>query len=379
MLKSIFRKGSHLALVASLVPLGAVGVPTAKADPPVALPPDFPTDQLFCFRITDLERIPGDAEGNAFRVQLQVLNWTNHQADALIMSVNEGTTGGVRIANASIDINGRGGPIGGNEIGSGAFDGTAIHSGRGQGDLPGLTNDWQVGTVSTTHVQWDNANNGTPIPNRDLLFTIEGSSSFLVPGFGTDGLGDSAVDGGPTPYTNQGPGGGQPSPDGSGNVLDGFVLDIDNWDEGEVFSLNWFLAASFEGSGALQTASILPPGQFFPIGTSAFGNDFGFGIINLVRIGDSIGTPAPNLPGPVFEGNTGFVQNGTTFYDTVYEIPNPAEFAAELGAAITGRFLNNSDNVFGAQVNTNLVPEPTNVVILGAGLAALGLSRRKQS
>ena len=380
-LRQLFKHTRQLALVASLVPLGTVGSSTAYADPPVALPPTFPTNQLFCFRITDMERLPSDVEGDAFRVQFQVLNWTGTDASSLFMSANTGTTavdGGVPgFVSASIDANGRGGALGGSDIGPGAFDAQAIHSGRGRGDLSNLENDWQTTSVTPTHVQWDNATTvvGTPIPNRDLLFVGDPA---LVPGFGTDALGDSAVDGGPTPYVNQSPGGGQPTPDGSGNVLDGFVIDIDDWDVGEVFSLNWFLAASFDGSASFVPVSGGFPGNFFPIGTSGFGNDFGFGVMNLVRVEDSIGAPAPSLPGPVFVGNTGFVQSGTAFYDTVYEIPNPSEFAAEFGAGLTAGFLNPFDNVFDVNTNAIPIPEPSSIVLVGAGLVGLGASRRRR-
>ena len=83
---------------------------------------------------------------------------------------------------------------------------------------------------------------GTPIPNENLLF-----GAGMVPGLGTDSLDDSSIDGGPGPYT---PGAGEPdpqvagappAPDGSGNVLDGFVLEVSDFGIGDVLSLNWAL------------------------------------------------------------------------------------------------------------------------------------------
>jgi hypothetical protein len=336
---------------------------------------------LFCFRFTDMERIPGDLEGDAFRLEFEVLNWTNRGAEALQLGANVGTMGAgdaaPMISGAGIDPDGRGGPLGGSDIGGGAFDPTAIHHGRGRGDITSALNDWSLTSISATSVQWDvvdfaggsPALDGAPIPARNLLGSGAAAVS-LVPGFGTDALGDSAVDGGPLPYAPPSPGGG-PDPAAGGNVLDGFVLDVDDWDVGEVFSLNWFLAARFLGSSGFEPLLV-------PIGTSAGGNDFGFGTINLVRLDPTPGLPPASLPGPVLIGNTGFNQSLGSFYDTVYEIPNPAEFAAEFGAGITAPFLNPGDNVFNVPVNTDVVPEPGTVILLGMGISGGLRIRRKR-
>jgi hypothetical protein len=192
----------------------------------------------------------------------------------------------------------------------------------------------------------------------------------LVPGYGTDGIGDSAMDGGPDPYTPSSPGGGQPD---SGyeypNVLDGFVFDVDDWDEGEVFSLNWWTAGLGSVSGGA------PYHLYSP---ATIGDPFGYGIVSLVRLEPTIGSPDGDLPGPVFAGNVGFDQSGDSFFDTVYEIPNPAEFAAEFGAGLTAQFVNPADNILGLPINTErLVPEPATFVFAGSGLLALaGISSR---
>jgi hypothetical protein len=218
---------------------------------------------------------------------------------------------------------------------------------------------------------------GVLIPNRDLLFSRQDPFS-LVPGLGQDNLGDTAIDGGPEPYTTSLAYGGQPSPDGSGNVLDGFVIDIDGLGVGDTVSFNWFLlgggfgeesAAAFAGDGE---GGI---GNLFPL----FGS-FGFGTFSLARI--DVGG---DLPGALFTGNSGFNQNAQSFFGDVYNIPNPAEFGAEFGAGITAPFQDPLDNVFNTPVNTQLaaVPEPSSVAIwlslTAACVGGVGWRRRRRA
>ncbi|RMH25997.1 MAG: hypothetical protein D6693_07955 [Planctomycetota bacterium] len=338
-------------------------VAQVTADPPAL--PALPS--VFCFRITDIERVPGDISDCAFTIEFEVLNWADRPAGAMFIAQNIGGFGAVpaffppfipsgppRLAGAGVDPDGRGGPLGGSDIGPGVFDAPAIHSGRGRGDLPGLLNDWAATFATPTSVLWT-AVGGTLLPARDLIAGGGGAASFaLVPGLGFDGILDTAIDGGPAPYGPDPAGtpfptGGPPIPDGSGNVLDGFTLTVCDWDEGEILSFNWFL---LDAAGA-------------PIGTVGFGNAYGFGVVNLIRL------PAGAAPpGALFAGNGGFTQN-INFFDSVFIVPGPppgpitegvpqgqeTTFAVEFGAAVTAPFLNPNDRqqVPGAQPNTQLI------------------------
>lgn len=352
--------GSSFAALALAVVSTAPG--TALADPPFQPPPgDDPVPTVFCIRITDIERVSlGVTPGDEFAVEFELLNWANKPASGFRMASSIGTTkvNGVRptIVGAGIDADGRGGPLGGRDIdatgvglttGAGTFDPLAIHSGRGRGDVAGLLNDWSAVSVSATSAVYD-INGGTPLDNRDLVAAAAPGGilpASLVPGLGNDGLGDSAIDGGP----------GTPLPLGIRNVLDGFTLTVTDWDVGEQLTLNWFLEDSL--------------GQ--PIGTATQGNVFGFGSLNLARIevdGD--------LPGGVFVGNSGFNNNSDTFFGNVNQVPNPAEFAAELGVGITADFLNPADNVFDAETNTQPIPGPPTFLLFSFGLLMLAGAKR---
>jgi hypothetical protein len=306
-----------------------------QADPPAPSPFPVPPPRVFCFRVTDIEGHPTDP--NRYRIQFEFLNWTNKPAHGTYIWVNEGSTAvsgnTPRIIDAGVDADGRGGPLGGQHIGSSVYNSPAHHSGRGRGDIPDHLNDWELVFRGPTSVYWGDGGVGdfTPIPFRSLLTVPSAAAQFaLVPGLGNDGLlvPDAAIDGGPGPYgppTQPAPfaAGGPPQPDGSGNVLDGFWIEVEDFHVGEVLSMNWILAD--ENGESI--------GQIGSMG-NVVGNGMGFGLFNLARI--PVGS---SLPPGVFLGNSGFSQ-GINFYANVYQVPdagsanNPAEFGVEFGAAL---------------------------------------------
>ena len=352
-------------------------VSQSNADPPI----DVDAPPVFCFRITDIERCPDDISGSAFILEFEVLNWTDTPACGLTLNGNLGVfmwwrffappwfNGVPLLTKANVDADGRGGPLGGNDIGTGVFDAQAIHSGRGRSDIGGHLNDWSVvpvGTGLTGHylVTW--AAPGIPadetscIPDRDILDRfnelpdldpndpddvlvineILAASWAKVPGIGTDALGDSAVDGGPLPYTEADPPppfrtGGQPIPDGSGNVLDGFVIEVCDWHPGEILAFNWWLLDK----------------DLMPINHQG-----GFGTIALIRL------PPGALPpvGAPFAGNAGFTAGGVCFYDSVWQVPAglgpvghaAADFGIELGAGLVAPEIPGDANPFDMLPNT---------------------------
>lgn len=213
----------------------------AKADP-VALP-DLPN--VFCFRLTDIKSVTGDAEGDKFQFEFESLNWTTGEVDQVQILRNEGTTALPSSArpfftNASIDQNGR--LIGPNST-----------------PLPGnqpTNNNWTVGARTSNDIVW---NGGNPIPNIDLLRIQQSTGT-------TQGI-INAVNalnppGGHFPNRDFNPQNNVETIDNGTNVLDGFVFEADNFNEGEVLSFNWFLSGS-------RTSST---------------NGFTSGVVNLKRV-----------------------------------------------------------------------------------------------
>ena len=344
------RWGSKLALAAAVL---ALTIPSRGHADPVP-----PTSNLtvFCFRITDIQRVAGDPGNDRFRFEFEVLNWTHQQAFSVYIAQNVAT--GLVVgdpapffAGAAIDMNGRpltlldvngDGTINANDLedanGNGLLDpGEDINSnGRLDNDpIPGNLNppnNWAVASSSATAIKWSA---GTPIPSVDLVdFDFSGTGP-LLPGdpeisfmqFGNLSDPSSIV----TETIDNGP-----------NVQDGFVLIVDDLDPGEIVSFNWFLLDQFGNT----------------IGGEG-NNPYAFGAVNLT----SLAGPVP--PSPVFAGNTGFSQSPLIFFDSVYIVPNPARFAAEFGAGLTAPFLDPNDSIPGAFVNAQVLDR----VILNPHLA----------
>ncbi|MFQ6608683.1 MAG: hypothetical protein ACE5EE_09120 [Fidelibacterota bacterium] len=290
----------------------------ADPPPPITPPPECdPVPKVFCFRITDIRCEETDPEKDKFTFEFEVLNWSNKNACDLHLVLNTGTGYGSVVDSeptfmgAGIDSNGR--PIKWEDIDAdtnlegdtddledtdndGMLDGGEDKNGNMRLDndpMPGNanpTNNWTVTSSSSTAIQYDA---GTCIPFIDLVNLCLDDATHLPFLDRTD---PETIDDGP-------------------NVLDGFKFTVDDFDDGEILSINWMLTDS--------------DGNF--IGTPSGGNAYGFGTINLAR--KDTGAP---LIGTVFNGNTGFSQNKEFFFDSVYNVPGPcfSTFWLEFGAGI---------------------------------------------
>ncbi|NEQ40249.1 MAG: PEP-CTERM sorting domain-containing protein [Okeania sp. SIO3I5] len=359
--------------------------------------PETKFPPVYQFRFTDIKAVEDDPEGDKFQLAFEVLNWSDQPAAGVRIALNEGTDYFPIIdkrpsfAGAGIDNNGR-------------------PNGPDAEPLPGnqpFINTGKVVQSTDTAIQWDasqfdfNTSVNGAIPNRDLLGVGERNTPdacALVPGcevvgnsnpfFGTPKIADlETVD------------------DGN-NVLDGFVVTIDDFDEGEVISFNWNLLG-IDGN---------------PIGTPDTGNEYAFGAVNLVR------TPIdtdPNADFQIFEQNTGVERSNRLFAQDSYQVTEYSSvnydttivsgfsarnslatqtinstggdepialFAGEFSAGITGAFLNPADNIFNSPVNAKLlpkltpspepesVPEPSTMVMVGmAAIALFGYKRQRRS
>ncbi|MDY7005387.1 MAG: PEP-CTERM sorting domain-containing protein [Cyanobacteriota bacterium] len=333
--------------------------PTPAPPPPPPPPPPTKLPPVYSFRFTDIKAVENDPEGDKFQLAFEVLNWSNQPAAGVRIALTEGSntfvTDGVApsFAGAGIDSNGRpngpdGDPLPGNQL---------------------FINTGQVVESTDTAIQWDanqfnfNTLVSRPIPNRDLLGVgprnTPGACA-LVPGCRVVGGSPNSFFGTPKVVDPE-------TVDNGNNVLDGFVVTVDDFDEGELISFNWNLL----GVDGL------------PIGTPNSGNEYGFGTANIVRI--PIGED-PNADFRIFEQDTGVEQSERLFaedsylvteyspvaYDTtiasglsatnalatqtVNSTGEPiAQFAAEVTTGITGAFLNPADNIFNSPVNAQLV------------------------
>lgn len=336
------RWGSRLALVAAVL---ALTIPSrGHADP---VPPES-NIRVFCFRITDIQRVAGDPGNDRFRFEFEVLNWTHEQAFSVYIAQNVAT--GLVVgdpapffAGATLDPNGRpltpldvngDGTINAADLedanGNGLLDPGEDINGNGRLDndpIPGNVNppnNWTVASSSATAIKWSA---GTPVPSVDLLdFDFLGTGP-LQPGDPEISFMQFANLSDPNSVVIE-------TIDDGPNVQDGFVLIVDDLDPGEIVSFNWFLLDQF--------------GNIIGANTEV-SNPYGFGAVSLT----SLAGPVP--PSPVFAGNTGFSQSPLMFFDSVYIVPNPAAFAAEFGAGLIAPFSDPNDNIVGAFVNAQVL------------------------
>jgi hypothetical protein len=383
-----FAAPALVLAIATILPATSV-----LADPPVRIPvpppPPAPIPipgtflpSIFCFRITDI----GDtAASNTFKFMFEVLNWANKEAHGLALMINKGsdTKPGERPpkgrplfkqAKTSVDEGGR--PLG-NENDDDNFPP------RDQTNLAkfkiGQSNTWSVTRSTSTMVMFSNQGGSGFLPARDVLSAVsqekngvKGSlhgttaACNLVPGCAVSGLDTfgratlpvvsnmETVDNGAPTVDNQ--------PD---NVLDGFVVEIKDFDEGELISFNWFLIDK-DGN---------------QIGSSGFGNDMGFGTFNIRRLKSNGERDCANLDDPedfkkcmeingsgtagpkssenrtraneAFKGNTGVTQNIRDMF--IHDTESGVQFAVEPGPGITAPFLSPQDNIFDVEINAPLI------------------------
>ena len=398
----MYRLTSRALPFVSLLLFAAVRPDVVRADPPVHPPPcNVRLGALFCYSVTQTQ---GEVlNPKKFSVELEVLNWTSKDAYGVEFSIaNAGTqVGGLPfISDAYVDSNGR--PFGAPSI-------------PPAGNLA-ITNNFVVTSRTPTQVKFGVPFPPTPgfqIAHRTFTGTRGG-----VPGFTFDGLLDPDF-ASPTTQaeciaalTNMIPtgtnfGGSPPligpasvlAIDDGSNVRDGFVIIIDDWDAGEEIALNWRLVDLASNDIGYHNGAT---GQ-------VVGDEFGFGVINFVRLS----SPAPS---PLFNLNTGYDPPDSTnsnidspaFWaedesggvDSYPVNPIPAGlpgqgtyFAIELAARSTGPFRDpsNSAGQFGGVAitrGTNLVanrvpaavpnrPVPRlsqtgAVILVGAFFAAVG-------
>jgi len=269
---------------------------------------------IFCFRITHIDADKSDPENDRFHFLFEALNWADKPAAGVYIAIAEGSAfpGAPFFTAATIDANGR--PIG------------PVSDPPPGNDNP--PNNWAASSVTNTAIMWKAGATGTPIPFIDLITAGQidrCNACALVPGCEcVINPGDETTT--PTIANLE-------TIDDTLNVLDGFQFTVDDFDIGDILTFNWFLVA--------------PDGN--AIGTAGFGNEFGFGTVNIARVDNGV------IPDPVFVGNTGFSQSQALFYSDVYIVPDPAIFAAEFGGGITARFVNPADNIFNAAINTSLI------------------------
>ena len=301
-------------VLAGLGTLVLLSLAPALADPPASPPPcDVKIDPIFGVRVTDIRGTFGDSD--RWQLELEFLNWTQRDAYGILIVANSGSTNSdgatPYISGASIDANGR--PLG--------PTGTCPSGGCPPMGNIAKTNDWTLINLSSTQVCFTSkpfgVQTGTPIPHPAVTHQGVSYHGLLSPDF--DGKPQSVCTTvipqmipGPNPVV-----GGSPACiqvpnrediDDGNNVLDGFVIEIDDWDSGEQFSFDWWLIGD---DGSLI-------GSIDPTATMVMGDDYGFGAVNLATmspgiVGDSAGSnPAPP---PLFNFNSIDSSKVNTGYD----------------------------------------------------------------
>jgi len=318
-------KRLHLFLF--VVVLALVPALTSADPPPCNMEPTCVTG-MFCIRITDIALDLTDAELDRYHLEFEILNWTDQELFGLTMAINAETSDFYPPADPLPFIHAATADSDGRPLGAGSDDSNFPPADGEAGAKTGQANSWTVATQTSSLVRFAEPT-GTPgngVDARDIL------------GSGTYAAACALLPGCPLPSPEQPDNGAVGVDGGVDNVLDGFVLTIDDLDPGDVISLNWFLLDSSAN----------------PIGVSGTGNVFGFGTYNFFA-SDSTLPQAPPLweraPGaPQGAGaNIGTSSNSRDMF--VSDDGSGQSFGVEAGGAMTGQFLVLADNIHGAPVN----------------------------
>lgn len=264
---------SLLPLVCPVHPLQAVAAPGFRPGPNPTHTPELPN--VFSIRVTDVFRLPPalDPEQDAFLIGFEILNWTNTRVGAIHLFVNSGSGVGGSDAPPRFSADGGCGLAFVDE------DGRPIFIGSDNANFPGgpswvaIDNDWQLTDCTPEKIAFCG---GTPLKNRDLVGALNSGGSAaacaLVPGCQIDAFGRPVIPDMETIDDTTLP---------DLNVLDGFVIHVDDLDPGEFFSFTIYF---------VDTERNL-------VGTPAGGNEFGFATANIFR--GVAGPPiARRLPSP---------------------------------------------------------------------------------
>ena len=264
----------------------------ARSDPPPAdISDKVKHDKLFCFRVTDIKRDVTDP--NRWQFEFEVVNWTGLNVDGLVLSLNTGGVGTSigsqpKISGASTDNNGR--PIGvGASLPSGNLapnnNWTAVSTPTKATFTAPVLMPLLRRSATISSVTYD----GIRDPDFALLspsesFKIRDALLAMIPGSVNNG--GAGVAG--NPYLVGIPN--SETIDDATHALDGFVVEIDDYEPGEEMSFNWFFTAGGIPVGNLSHAA---PG-------GVTGDSMGFGTLNFALLGTAANTPAPP---PLFPQN----------------------------------------------------------------------------
>ncbi|NEO89916.1 MAG: PEP-CTERM sorting domain-containing protein [Moorea sp. SIO3G5] len=326
LLSGLLSSPTHLSIGLAKIGVGVAVVTGAVSNPAFADPPPEPQlPNVFCFRFTDIKAVEGDPEQDRFQFEFEVLNWANAPVTDVTIWRNIGTSvkKGVKpfFAGASIDPNGR--PIG-----------PLSDRPPGNQDIP---NNWAVSRTNRNQIKW-NKGSGNAISNIDLK-SIAAQRGINTVQDVINEVNRQNPDFNPKFNPQNDP----ETIDNGRNVLDGFIFDVDDFNINETISFNWLL----DGPNIDKS------------------NEFGSGVVNLVRIQESV-EPIPIFPDIPNFGNTTIKNTG--FKNT------PVQFVNGIDKAYTNPNLNNNE-AFGleiAAVPRDALPAPEPITILGS-ISALGI------